>query len=371
MSFRDQYNKRKKDLNKRHEETANRQTGSRFTSIFVKENIPEDIEFFKCGEGQHVIDILPFILSDEYPNVNQARNMGPGPGDIVYMLDLYTHTNIGPNAATFVCPFDNWGEPCPICQYLLQCRKENKRLSKEEFNELRTKRRNIFLIWSHDTPKEEAKGPQIFEVAHYFMGEPIEEIAKKPSVGGKKDGGFILFEDINEGKSVCWTRKGAGKDNTKYIGHKLVDREQPIPDEILDKIFSLDKAVNLKPSYEEIEKAFTYEKEDGVQDERIERTGGEKEDDESSSMVDRETPSVERTEKSSVSLPECFGINNGREDGCPACLVFDECFDKYTKRQGLSTGDKLKRKDKSEEKTETKQEAPAPNPNRRGLTRRK
>jgi hypothetical protein len=130
------------------------------------------------------------------------------------------------------------------------------RLPKEEWAQIRAKRRSIYLIWDRKDAKSEKKGVQIFDAAHFFMEEKLEEIAKLP-----RGGGYIMFSDPDEGKHVAWTRKGSGAKDTRYIGHKFVDRERPIPDSILEKTFSLDTVVNMHPSYEEIEKAFYGNKE--------------------------------------------------------------------------------------------------------------
>jgi len=106
-------------------------------------------------------------------------------------------------------------------------------------------------MWVHDTREEEKKGIQIFEASHFFMEEKIEEIAKLP-----RGGGYENFSDPDKGKLLAWTRKGAGKENTQYLGHRFIEREYPIPDRILDQSFSLDQVVNMHPSYEELEKEF-------------------------------------------------------------------------------------------------------------------
>jgi hypothetical protein len=83
------------------------------------------------------------------------------------------------------------------------------------------------------------------------MEEKIEEIAKLP-----KGGGFVNFSDPDTGKSLAWTRKGSGMTNTQYLGHRLIEREEPIPDKILDMTFPLDSIINMHPEYAEIEKEF-------------------------------------------------------------------------------------------------------------------
>jgi hypothetical protein len=167
-------------------------------------------------------------------------------GDFDYILDLFVHQNVGPMNQPYVCPWENFRKACPICEYI-----KANRLPKEEWSNVRAKRRSIYLIWNRTSVEEEKKGVQIFDAAHFFMEEKLEEIAKLP-----RGGGYITFSDPDNGKSVCWSRKGAGKENTQFIGHKLVDRESRIPDWVLEKTFPLDEVINMHPSYDEIKAAF-------------------------------------------------------------------------------------------------------------------
>jgi hypothetical protein len=167
-------------------------------------------------------------------------------GDLDYVLDLFVHTNVGSMSKPFVCPYENFGESCPICEFI-----KSNRLEKEDWKKLVAKHRVVYFIWVHDSREEERKGIQIFEASHFFMQEKIEEIAKLPRGGGSVD-----FSNYDEGKSLAWTRKGSGVSNTQYLGHRFVERDRPIPDKILDMTFPLDSIVNMHPSYEEIEKEF-------------------------------------------------------------------------------------------------------------------
>lgn len=167
-------------------------------------------------------------------------------GNFDYVLDLYVHQNIGKMKVPFVCPYENFGKPCPICEYI-----KANRLPKDQWSKLRPKRRAIYLIWDRTTAEMEKKGIQIFDSAHFFMEEKLEEIAKQP-----RGGGYITFSDPDEGQSICWTRKGSGQENTQYLGHRFIEREAPIPDRILESTFALDQVINMHPEYKEIEKAF-------------------------------------------------------------------------------------------------------------------
>lgn len=243
MSFRDRMKKKKASLKNRHNTPSK---SSAFPTIFIKSKIPAGVEFFRCKEGEHIVDILPWEVGPDMPVDETGESPITDEGDFDYVLDLFVHQNVGSMNQPFVCPWENFRKPCPICEYI-----KANRLPKDEWSKKRAKRRSIYLIWDRTNAEVEKKGVQIFDAAHFFMEEKLEEIAKLP-----RGGGYITFSDPDEGKSVCWTRKGSGQENTSYIGHKFVDREARIPDWVLDQTFALDQVIEMHPSYEEIDAAF-------------------------------------------------------------------------------------------------------------------
>ncbi len=243
MSFRARMAKNKGGLAKRHNTVA-KPTGGRYPTIFDKKKVPDGVTFFVCKEAQHIVDILPWEAGKDMP-LDEQNIPVTKEGGFDYVLDLWVHQNIGKMKLPFVCPYENFGQPCPICEYI-----KANRLPKPEWSKIRPKRRSIYLIWNRTTPEDEKKGVQIFDAAHFFMEEKLEEIAKLP-----RGGGFVTFSDPDDGQSVCWTRKGSGQENTQYLGHRFIEREQAIPDRILESTFALDQVINMHPSYEEIAEA--------------------------------------------------------------------------------------------------------------------
>lgn len=246
MSFRSRNKKKKRTLAGRHEKSvkAPKQRG-RYPSIIRKDKLPEGVEVWRCGEGEHLIDIIPWEAGPDMP-LDQHSNVVTNEGDLDYFLNIWVHQNIGSMKQPYVCPYQNFGEDCPICEYLSE-----RRLPKDEWDALRPKERTIYLIWSHDTREEEKKGIQIWEVASFFMQQKLDKIAKLP-----RGGGVIDFSNYDTGKSISFEREGKGGSNTAYDGHAFIEREMEIPDKILDQTFSLDQVVEMRPSYDEIAKAF-------------------------------------------------------------------------------------------------------------------
>ena len=247
MSFRNRMkaNKTRSSLRQRHDTGTKTTGGGRFPTIFNKENVPEGIEFWRCAEGEHIADIIPFEAGPDMP-LDERLQPITEEGHLDYVMDLFVHTNVGAMQKPYVCPFENFGKPCPICEFM-----KATKLEKEDWKKLVAKHRVVYFLWVHDSREEEKKGIQVFEASHFLMEEKIEEIAKLP-----KGGGFVNFSDPDTGKSLAWTRKGSGMTNTQYLGHRLIEREEPIPDKILDMTFPLDSIINMHPEYAEIEKEF-------------------------------------------------------------------------------------------------------------------
>lgn len=232
---------------KTQESYERRDDSGQFKSIF-KDEFSNKV--WKCNEGDHLLDIIPYFAG---ANVNLFDRKAQ-PGDGTYLLDIWVHYGVGVNQDAYVCPARNYGQPCPICEYREDLRR-TENYDEDLVKEVTPKRRSIYNILCYDSEKEEAKGVQIFDIAHWFMEKHISSLAKSPSRGpGKSTDSFIFFSDPLEGKSIAFTRKGS-KRNTEVLGHKFVDRNYAIPDAILDSAFVLDECINI-PTYDEIRTAF-------------------------------------------------------------------------------------------------------------------
>jgi len=247
-SLKDKFRSQKQDLMKRHQEQVdNKDQGNEFPTIFDKSKIPPGIGFWKCGKGDHLIDIIPFFAGSQNPRVPE--------GELSYVVDLWVHTNVGAMRTPYPCEAKNFKTSDPICEYI-----SKNRLSKDEWKRVSSKRRTVYLIWVHDSPEEEKKGIQIWEVAHFFFEQHIDEIAKSP-----RGGGATAFSDIESGKSIAFSVKVTGKykdgdtdrDSISYTGHRFADRDiDSIPTKILEQSFPLDECINMHPDFNEVEEAF-------------------------------------------------------------------------------------------------------------------
>ncbi len=353
-NLRQKMNKQKGDLEKRHQESIDRKEMSMFGSIFDKNKVPDDISFWKCGGGRHVIDIIPFIAGPDVPNKNAEE------GSIEYVIDLWMHRLTNSLNDVFVCPTRTWGKPCPICEDL----KAND-YNDDYYKETMAKRRTVYLIWVHDTPKEEAEGIKILDIAHFFLQMHLDELAEPPT--GKK---VIIFSDIDKGKNIGFTRKGTGAGNTQFLGHKFIDRDEPIPDDICDQSFSLDACIKMHPSYDEIADAY-FGKEDDVPNgelsEGVDESLPEEVDEVTNENDDvpmfSETEKAETPEETEEKTNECpgggeFGIDTDTLDECKSCEIWDECAEEAAKKDREQRKALRTEKAAEDKKKEKKEDAP-------------
>jgi hypothetical protein len=244
MGIRSRFRAKKNALRKRHNNQVKKGSGGSYPTIFIKSEIPEGVEFYKVPEGDNILDIIPFEVGGNMPFNDSGRPVSEE-GELDYLVDVWVHLRLGGMNKPYVCPWKNFGKFCPVCTFI-----NKQRLDTDDWKVLSPKRRSIYLIWSHNDSDQEKKGIQIFDSAHFFMEEKLDEIAKLP-----RGGGSIPFSDIDDGKSVMWNRKGSGAKNTQYIGHKFVDREEPIPEYILEQAFPLDSVINMEPDIDDMEKS--------------------------------------------------------------------------------------------------------------------
>lgn len=242
MSFRSRMKAKRTKLRTMHNKQDPEGRKQIFPTIFLKKDIPAGVEFFRPPEGRAMFDIIPFEAGPDTPIHSDVEE-----GDLAYKLDVMVHYDIGSMKKPFVCPKENYGEPCPICAF-----RDAQRLPTEEWKKLKPKHRVIYLVWVHDdSRKEEKKGIQIMDMAHFNSEEKFLEVARLP-----RGGGYVNYGDHEDGKTMVFTRKGTGARNTQYIGHSLIDREVKIPDRILDKTFSIDQIIEMRPEISDIEEAF-------------------------------------------------------------------------------------------------------------------
>ncbi len=201
------------------------------------------LKVWKCKEGEHIIDIIPFLAGSMHHQVKE--------GEPTYLLDIWVHQKVGLDENDIVCLARNYNEPCPICEFLNAKRleKDLPEEAKEALKALNPKRRCLYNIVCYDSTREEERGVQLWEVAHFLFEKKILSVARNP-----RGGGFTPFSSPDNGKSIYFEREGSGATNTQYLGHKFIERQYPVDNAILEQAYILDELL-VKLPYEKIKEA--------------------------------------------------------------------------------------------------------------------
>ena len=199
------------------------------------------VKLWNCNDGEHLLDVIPYVAGSHDPNVKE--------GEPQYVLDVWVHKGVGALQQSFICPQKNFKSRCPICEKQLQMRKSGE-YSDDEVKELNAKRRTLYNVFVWDSKEEIRKGVQVWEVSHFFFEKHLAELSKRP-----KGGGFIIFSDPDNGKSISFKKKSKGQ-NMEFLGHRFEDRDEEgeITDEMLESALVLDDLIHI-PTIKELQKA--------------------------------------------------------------------------------------------------------------------
>lgn len=320
--WREELKKRQKESYDKREDTG------KFKPIFI-DGISRD-KFWRPAVGEHQINIIPYKAGKNDPNADE--------GTPVYLLDIWVHGGVGVNDDNYVCLSRNYGEDCPICNHQEALRQEDD-YDEDLVKSLTPKRRVVYNIECLSSPKEQAKGIQIFEIAHFSFEKPLTEQSKLP-----KGGGFVYFADPDEGKIISFeakagtfTKKVGDKSTvqkkTDYISFQFLDRDEVISDELLSKAYILDEIVK-KPTYDEVYKAYFQESPETENDVK------EEENDD----VPFEFPKSNIPKKKEAQEAICpIGLNIGADydqyEECDSCKNKDLCGSIY--RDELNKEEKI------------------------------
>lgn len=301
-----------------------------------------DIPFWKCDEGPHVIDIVPYLAGPNDPDTEE--------GEGTYVLEVYVHRDVGNiEGQMVICPSETFGDRCPICEHRKKLTREGD-ADEDLLNELRPSRypRSIYNIVCYDSRREEEKGVQVWHTSNYLFEQHLQKLAEGPRRRGSSEpDSYVYFAHPTEGKSISFTTEGK-KMNLKHMGLQFVERDYDIDDELLEQAFTLDDLIEV-PTYEEIYKM--YWGEEGGADEEEDEYDDEEEDEEEEERParrrkskskskpkrrrpepeDEEEDEDEEEEEDDTEEGECpaggvFGEDCNQFDECEDCAAWDACY---------------------------------------------
>ena len=201
-----------------------------------------EVQFFSPAEGRNRINIIPYtIKSKNHPLVKKGEFEV---GDKDYVMDIFVHRGVGPSEASVLCLKNTYGKPCPICEHSALLRKQGK---EDEAGALKPSRRVFYNV-------QDLKNPdvlKVFEASHYLFEKELIDEARDD-----EEGGFVDFADEESGKEIkfrCSKTSKGGFEFNEFKSFSFEDRDENIPDELLESAISFDEIMNV-PTYEEVEK---------------------------------------------------------------------------------------------------------------------
>lgn len=247
--------KKKNGLAKRYQASYESKGSSGGKSgVMDYKKVDGEVEFFSPKEGRNRINIIPYtIKTKNHPLVKRGEFEI---GDKDYVMDIYTHRGVGPSEASVICLKSTYGKPCPICEYAAQLKKQGK---EDEAGALKPSRRVFYNV-------QDCKNPDklmVFETSHYLFEKELIDEARDD-----EEGGFVDFADEESGKEIkfrCSKVSKGGYEFNEFKSFSFEDRDENIPDELLESAISFDEIMNV-PTYEEVEKILYGEDDDDEDD---------------------------------------------------------------------------------------------------------
>lgn len=300
---------RKDNLKKQMQKTQERATkaGAGGGGMFESDG-SDDLKFFQSKAGEdHILDIVPYIAGENSPIDDLGDRKNPK-GDYAYVLEFWRHGKLGPEGKkNAICLAKNFGKKCAVCEH----RKELIDSGGDEdlIKDLKPSLRDLYNVIVYSTPEEEAKGIQLWSVAHYYAETQFQKLAKKIQRRGSQAGDPYTYYYLpdKEGRSIVYTQEGA--DNMyKLTGVRFEERNYELEDEILEKAHVLEDILRI-PTSEEIHALYWGEESD--------------DDDE---QTTKETPAEETTNRK----PKRSGVPKVEEkkEQEPEELALDDCKNK-------------------------------------------
>lgn len=197
--------------------------------------IPKDVPVYKVREGQNLIDIIPYRISN--PNNPAIRLNGFELGDEDYFQHLQTHFGIGSNKNEYLCRNRMFGKKCPICEAQNELWDVDRALAKSLYPKDHVVYNVIDLL-------EPEKSIQVWKISKFWVEDNLVKLSAMKS----KSGVPIIYGDWELG----WSIEFYGMEQ-KYNGNKFykpenfsfVKREKQYTEDIVDKAYPIDKWYNM------------------------------------------------------------------------------------------------------------------------------
>jgi hypothetical protein len=286
----------------------NRDSSGKWITIFRE--VSPQLPFWPCPDGAHVVDFIPYRVGSNHPRLPK--------GDFTYVLDVYVHKNVGVEEGTYLCMAKTYGEPCPVCEFIKEA-KRGTSYDEQLLKDIKVTRRAIYNLVEITSDQTEAKGIQIWDVAHYYIEAELTVLAQDP----RDATGSIPFADPDVGKSFSFVKATPKGSPPSYKGLKFLDRKSPLADNLLLNSFCLDDLL-IKPKFNDLreilEKGVSSTPKTERNEERppVDSSSGEKISDAPPSVSSEQCPHGHKFGEDCELFPDCL-----------KCELYNKCADAY------------------------------------------
>ena len=193
-----------------------------------------------------VLERLGITAFKSQMNDNFIRIMPPKDPKMFWAREVYIHSEIGANRATFLCMNKMFGKPCPVCEYVEQLKDQN--VNSETIKPLYARKRFLMFVYDVRDDSTIAKGLRWYDAP----GKLVSEIILKSK--DKRTKAVVDVCDPLEGRDIEFVRKGQGL-KTDYAGIDLKITET-VPADWYENVPTFDEVLII-PTYEQIQRELT------------------------------------------------------------------------------------------------------------------
>lgn len=193
-----------------------------------------------------VLERLGITAFKSQVNDNFIRVMPPKDPRAFWAREVYIHSEIGANRATFLCMNKMFGKPCPVCEYVEQLKAQN--LNPEAIKPLYARKRYLMFVYDVRDDSTIAKGLRWYDAP----GKLVSEIILKSK--DKRTKAVVDVCDPVEGRDIEFIRKGQGL-KTDYAGIDLKITET-VPADWYENVPTFDEVLII-PTYEQVQRELT------------------------------------------------------------------------------------------------------------------
>lgn len=226
--IRDRFKKRDKTvLEKMYNEREDKsKAGGGGKSCFNQEMLSKfNVKEFRPHKGDNYIEILPVSYK----------------ADVPYVFECAVHFSVGISNDAYICPQRYHGKPCYRCEQQQKMYREHPKGAKptDEIKALYPTDRAVWLQWDRTEEIAENEEPT-YQLSIWAAPKTKVHAEIQILVRDKRKKTTLDISDVEEdgeGRTVSFEMIQKSKsDFPEYKGFSLLEREEPIPTEILEQL---------------------------------------------------------------------------------------------------------------------------------------